>query len=110
MDPRWGSSGKRIEFTLDVKFCRIPANSAISAKMVRDNFGGKSSGVFVLDSAPSARLRGGFDRMKCVGGGYRIDRDRRGATMRFFVETDGTRENGSSYGYVPDEYHHYFIS
>jgi hypothetical protein len=101
MDPRWGSSGKRIEFSLDVKFCTdILANETVAEKMVKDNFGGKSSNVNLLESASKARLRGGFDSMNCQGGGYRIDADARTITARFYIAVDGTPERGSSYGDV----------
>ena len=107
MDPRWGASGTRIEFTLDVEFA-LPAadesgvdislaNEAICDKMVKDNFGGKSSKVRSLKSLKSARLRGGFDKMRCDGGGYRIDVGGGNSVCRFFVECEGTPERGGSY-------------
>jgi hypothetical protein len=98
MDPRWGASGKRIEFTLDVKFLSAVADETVASCMVKDNFGGKSSNVFVLESAKAARLRSGFDRMKCLGGGYRIDRSGSSGTARFYVAADGTPEKGSNNG------------
>jgi hypothetical protein len=98
MDPRWGASGKRIEFTLDVKFLNAVANETVASRMVKDNFGGKSSNVFVLESAKAARLRGGFDSMKCLGGGYRIDRSGSSGTARFYLAADGTPEKGSNNG------------
>ena len=53
MDPRWGASGKRIEFTLDVKFLSDTlANQTVVNRMVKDNFGGTSSPVYELTSAP----------------------------------------------------------
>lgn len=101
MDPRWGASGKRIEFSLDVKFfTETVANQTVVDRMVKDNFGGTSSPVYELKTAPKARLRSGFDEMACYGGGYRIDTARNGAssTVRFHVLVDGTPESGSSYG------------
>jgi len=100
MDPRWGASGKRIEFTIDVTFVLdMQANQTVVERMVKDNFGGTSSPVFKLDTAPCARLRSGFDEMACHGGGYRIDTGRNGAgTARFHILVDGTPESGSSYG------------
>ena len=119
MDPKWGASGSRIELTMDVSF-RIPddgggdkdddslvtsdldvslATEEIAAKMVKDNLSGQSTAVRVLDSSPNARLRGGFDQMQCLGGGYRVDigRNQRGSsTARFFVQVEGTKE--SEYG------------
>ena len=108
MDPRWGASGSRIEFTLDVEFA-LPtadesgvdvslANDATCDKMVKDNFGGKSSQVRSLKSLKSARLRGGFDKMRCDGGGYRIDVGGGNSVCRFFVECEGTPERGGTFG------------
>lgn len=97
MDPRWGASGKRIALSLDVVLCsdRV-ANTTTQAKMVKDNFTGKSTPVYQLESAQSARLRNGFDRMKCNGGGYRIDMANDGQTVRFFIEVEG--KDGAEYG------------
>mmetsp|Transcript_13266 Transcript_13266/g.22077 ORF Transcript_13266/g.22077 Transcript_13266/m.22077 type:complete len:280 (-) Transcript_13266:33-872(-) len=100
MDPRWGASGKRIEFTLDVEFDISLANDAICLKMVKDNFGGKSSAVRTVKSLKSARLRGGFDKMQCYGGGYRIDVGGGNSVCRFFVECEGTPERGGTFGDV----------
>jgi hypothetical protein len=102
MDPRWGASGKRIEFTLDVKFLtETAANQTVANRMVKDNFGGTSSPVYELITAPKARLRSGFDEMASHGGGYRIDTARNGGgTARFYILVDGTPQSGSSYGYV----------
>lgn len=105
MDPRWGASGRRIEFSLDVRFA-VPAgnNDALANKeererMVKDNFGGTSSDVWVLSTASVARLRQGFDKMKCYGGAYRIDRARNGGnTARFYIAVEGTPEDGSPHG------------
>lgn len=102
MDQRWGASGKRIEFSVDVKFLlnRI-ANQTIVDRMVKDNFGGSSSPTYELQTSPMARLRSGFDEMACHGGGYRMDTGRNGAgTVRFHILVDGTPETESSYGYV----------
>eukprot|EP00565_Helicotheca_tamesis_P008927 CAMPEP_0185723948 /NCGR_PEP_ID=MMETSP1171-20130828/604_1 /TAXON_ID=374046 /ORGANISM="Helicotheca tamensis, Strain CCMP826" /LENGTH=264 /DNA_ID=CAMNT_0028391719 /DNA_START=247 /DNA_END=1041 /DNA_ORIENTATION=+ len=103
MDPRWGASGKRIEFTIDVDFSNAGesslASEEVSARMVKDNFGGKSSPIYIVDSSPNARLRGGFDKMGCSGGAYRIDYGQGGrATVRFHLLVDGTPESGSTYG------------
>ena len=97
MDPRWGASGKRIELSLDVVlYADKVASTTIQAKMVKDNFAGKSTPVYQLESAQSARLRNGFDRMKCNGGGYRIDMANDGQTARFFIEVEG--KEGAEYG------------
>jgi hypothetical protein len=105
MDPRWGASGKRIGFSIDIKlFSDTPANAEVLDRMVKDNFGGTSSPVYKIVSSPFARLRSGFDRMACHGGGHRIDTGRNGAgTVRFHLLVHGTPERGSSFGdiYVP---------
>jgi hypothetical protein len=107
MEPRWGASGKRIEFTLDVRFQPNQlADEETRKKMVQDNKGGVSSTVCRLETAPLARLRSGFDSMKCQGGAFRMDKSQKAGqsdTLRFFVEVEGTPERGSSYGdlFVP---------
>merc|ERR1719174_629513 len=121
MDPRWGASGKRIEFTLDIRLASpggggeeeeeentaasaaALADEGIQKQMVKDNLSGTSSSTYVLQSAKHARLRQGFDKMKCTGGGYRIDNNKKNAgggvgTLRFFIQTDGTTNENSSYG------------
>ena len=75
MDPRWDTSGSRVEFTIDVSFQSTIANATEQAKIVKDNFGGKSSPVqqIICLSSKGAMLRRGFDSMKCHSGGYRLD-------------------------------------
>lgn len=102
MEPRWGSSGRRIEFTLDVRFVRGRlADQQISQQMVQDNQSGRSSPVYVLQNAPFARLRGGFDDMKCdTEGAYRIDQSTKGAgqsdALRFLISTKGKQDGDVS--------------
>ena len=101
MDPRWGASGKRIEFSLDVGLLtnRLAAPE-MSKKMIQDNTVGKSSQVFALDTAKFARLRDGFDRMECKGGAYRIDTGRSGrSTIRIVIEVEGTVKADQAYVY-----------
>jgi hypothetical protein len=99
MDRRWGASGRRIQFSIDVKFLTFLADESVASKMVKDNFGGSSSEFYSLESASSARLRNGFDKMECHGGGYRIDSSRGQDTIRFYLAVDGTTtEQNSSYG------------
>jgi hypothetical protein len=116
MDPTWGRSGKRIEGSFDVSF-QIPpmdndqdintdpslADQDVISKMVKDNLSGKSTAVRSLDASPNARLRGGFDKMPCHGGGYRLDIAKRAATARFYLEVDGTENGEGNYGdiFVP---------
>lgn len=108
MDPKWGKSGARIEGSIDVYFqisseespndCLADEN--IVDQMVKDNLSGTSTVVRKLDSN-DARLRGGFDSMKCNGGGYRIDISKKSSsTVRFFISVDGTEEDSriSSFG------------
>ena len=101
MDPRWGASGKRIEFALDINlfFNRLAAPE-MANKMIQDNNVGKSSQVFALETAQFARLRNGFDRMECKGGAYRIDVGKSGRrTIRMVVEVEGTIKADQSYIY-----------
>jgi hypothetical protein len=99
MDPRWGASGRRIALTLDVLFSGTLADKECRENMVKDNFGGSSSSVYRLETAPAARLRNGFGQMACNGGSYRVDSGGNGKqTARFYVSVDGTPERGSPYG------------
>ena len=90
MEPLWGASGQRIDFTIDVCFTSQPVNRTVAEQMVQDNRGSSSSPVFCFDVAPFARLRGGFDRMRCNPGGYRLDTSKGGQkTLRLFFQTEG---------------------
>ena len=101
MEPRFGASGQRIEFTLDVCFTTQPVDRKVAEQMVQDNRGASSSPVYCLDTAPFARLRGGFDRMKCQPGAYRIDTSGRGQkTLRLFFHTEGKKSGDV---YIPDD-------
>jgi hypothetical protein len=93
MDARWGASGNRIPFTLDIKLLANQlAEEDVASKMVKDNTMGKSSKVLKLKTAPFARLRDGFDRMQCHGGAYRMDLAKNGQyTIRMMVEVEGTK-------------------
>lgn len=116
MDPKWGSSGRRIQGSIDVYFqlpCLVEgidvslADENVVGKMIQDNLAKRSSSTAVrkLDCS-KARLRKGFDEMTCHGGGYRIDvgnsstNQRRisSSTVRFFIDVDGIGEKDSSYG------------
>ncbi len=113
MDPTWGRSGKRIEGSVDVSFQIPPINAddagipnvdpsladeSIVSKMVKDNLSGKSTAVRILEPSPNARLRGGFDTMKCYSGGYRLDIQKRASTARFFLDVEGTEGSDGNYG------------
>jgi hypothetical protein len=101
MDRRWGASGRRISFTIDCKFLTTSlASTDDAAKMVKDNYMGKSSATYAIATASAARLRGGFDKMNCGGGCYRIDSANNKDTVRFYLHVDGTSQN-QDYGCVP---------
>jgi len=95
MDPRWGASGRRIDFSLDILFTRSETSKEEAAIMIKDNIVGTSSSVYKLVSANNARLRNGFDRMPCHSGAYRIDDSK---SIRFYINVDGTEDK--SYGDV----------
>ena len=64
MDPRWGASGKWIKFTIDIDFLTSDGGEAsiasldVAEHMVKDNFGGTSSPVYVLNLSPNGHLQG----------------------------------------------------
>ena len=93
MDARWGSSGRRIECTLDIKLTSDRASAETSKQMVNDNQRGTSTPVFLVETATRARLKGGFDEMAVSGGGYRIDN---GNTLRFFANVEGATDGDVS--------------
>jgi len=108
MDPRWGASGRRIEFTLDVRFTQdTHVSDDFQKAMVKDNLGGQRTAVQRLDTADFARLRQGFDQLKCYGGAYRLDVQGGGvSTARFHVKMDGTKESQIDFGdlFIPQGY------
>lgn len=93
MEPRFGASGQRIEFTLDVCFTTQAASRNVAEQIVKDNRGASSSPVYCLDTAPFARLRGGFDRMKCQPGAYRVDTSANMGqkVLRLFFHAEGKK-------------------
>lgn len=108
MEPRWGASGRRIEFTLDVRFTGHGAAGEgttlhASSSLVGDGtslgwLGSKASDAscYSLETAPYARMRSGFDRMACLGGLYRIEKDKKNGDgmVRFCIQVDGTTDYG----------------
>jgi hypothetical protein len=107
MDPRWGNSGQRIEFTVDIRFVTAVDDSLVDdtkrQMMVQDNLGSQRSRTMLLQSAKCARLRQGFVKMNCDAGAYRIDSNKGTSTVRFFIQTEGVGEDGLSFGdvYIP---------
>eukprot|EP00957_Ditylum_brightwellii_P050874 3858405-Ditylum_brightwellii.AAC.1 len=63
MDPRWGASGKWLEFTTGVDFITNDGEEASIAsldaagRMVKDKFGRTTSPVYVLNSSPNAHVQ-----------------------------------------------------
>jgi len=113
MDPRWGASGRRIECTLDIAFPRPstsateegattipqPATEEITAGLIKTVTTKSStlSPVYKLQSAPFARLRGGFDEMKIIDGGYCVESSATASlssssTLRFCIDVVGTTD------------------
>jgi len=115
MEPRWGASGRRLEFTLDVSFLRLQlddiasssqeeeqrivndylASDDIALKLISSTSSSKSSlsPIYALHSAPNARLLGGFDKMEMFDGGYCIESSSTATatkTMRFCLSVAGT--------------------
>ncbi|KAL7551562.1 hypothetical protein ACHAWF_014752, partial [Thalassiosira exigua] len=112
MDPRWGASGRRIEGTVDVSFGSPTSSSSLSswasdgiAAGLRKTITQKSSKVSPvhrLKTAPYARLRGGFDKMKIAEGGYCVESPAGGrsssasSTLRFCLSVEGTKEGDAT--------------
>lgn len=99
MERRWGAWGRRIPFSLDIRFLSSLASDSDAAVMVKDNYMGKSSACYSILTADAARLRDGFDKMVCNGGCYRIDSAKRKDTVRFYLNVAGTNPE-QDYGYV----------
>ena len=96
MDPRWAASGKRIDFTLDVALYSDLVPDDLADQMVQDNTWGDKTPVYNVKALKAARLRSGFDQMKCQQGGYRLDN--KSTTIRFFLSVEGVSD--TSYGDV----------
>jgi hypothetical protein len=96
MEPRWGASGTRLEFTLDVRFSPAAVvNRTVTNQMVKDNLMGKAGPVCRLETASWGRMRSGFDRIQCLAGAYRIDRSSNGqATLRLFFTAPQGKQVG----------------
>ena len=106
MDPRWGASGRRIECTVDISFSRpgddniISPEQPIAAAVIKTASNKSSSSlspVYQLQSAPNARLRGGFDKMAITDGGYCIEgSSSSSSTLRFCLSVDGCKDGDVS--------------
>mmetsp|Transcript_29883 Transcript_29883/g.54218 ORF Transcript_29883/g.54218 Transcript_29883/m.54218 type:complete len:313 (-) Transcript_29883:242-1180(-) len=108
MDARWGGSGQRIECTIDVSFPRpmegedtneLLASVEITSGLLKTITKGKSSSqIYKLQSAPCARLRGGFGKMYIDEGGYCIESNSSSkslsssSTLRFCLSVDGAAD------------------
>ena len=111
MDPRWGASGRRIECTLDVSFAKdeqqnddaspSPEQQQLLASETADrllktvtNTKSSLSPVYKLQTAPYARLRGGFDKMAIQEGGFCIEStpSASSSTLRFCISVAGTKD------------------
>lgn len=100
MDPRWASSGRRIEFSLDVRFTDIEATD--DNRIVSDNIAGPKTRTKCLFSASHGRLNGGFNEMECHHGAYRVDQSKQGGTARFYVTVNGTVPKATTDAWIPD--------
>jgi hypothetical protein len=113
MDPRWGASGRRIEFTLDVSFPIFTDDAAYDIdllatedirKELLKSVTTKSSSVskvYKMNHARCARLKGGFDKMEVLNAGYCIETTastRSSSILRFCLSVAGKTEQ--SYGDV----------
>jgi hypothetical protein len=118
MDPRWGASGRRVEFTVDVSFVGLVedvvssdeqglASDDIAACLMKCVTSKSSlSPIYALDLAPYARLRGGFDKMAINNGGFCIESSSSASkssssTLRFCISVDGTTDGDIS---IPQGY------
>jgi hypothetical protein len=102
MDSRWAASGRRIEFTLDVRFAEDrTADADAGGRIVSDNIAGPKTATKCLLVASRGRLNKGFNEMKCHNGAYRIDLSKQGGTVRFFIGTDGTPPKTATDVWIP---------
>lgn len=100
-------SGRRIECTIDISFAttqpssdeddetQLLASEDVSTALIKTvtNKSSSLSQVYKLQSAPYARLRGGFDKMTITNGGWCIERgSSSSSTLRFCMEVAGTKD------------------
>ena len=111
MDPRWGASGRRIESTIDVSFAiqqsleeedetQTLVSEDIAAGLIKTvtNKSSSMSQVYKLQTAPYARLRGGFDKMSILDAGFCIEStpSASSSTLRFCIDVKGTKDGDVS--------------
>ena len=113
MDPRWGASGRRIECTIDASFAIQQQQSLleeddktqlvsedIAAGLMKTvtNKSSQVSQVYKLQTAPYARLRGGFDKMSILDAGFCIEStpSASSSTLRFCIDVSGTKDGDVS--------------
>ena len=106
-------SGRRIECTIDISFAtrtqpgiddeddetQLLASEDVSTALIKTVTNKSSSSlsqVYKLQSAPYARLRGGFDKMIIINGGWCIERGGSSSssksTLRFCIDVAGTND------------------
>ena len=111
MDPRWGASGRRIECTLDASFAiqqpleeddktQTLVSEDITAGLMKTvtNKSSSVSQVYKLQTAPYARLRGGFDKMSILDAGFCIEStpSASSSTLRFCINVPGVKDGDVS--------------
>jgi len=113
MDPRWGASGRRIECTIDVSFAiqqqqsleeddklQTLVSEDIAAGLMKTvtNKSSSVSQVYKLQTAPYARLRGGFDKMSILDAGFCIEStpSASSSTLRFCIDLPGVKDGDVS--------------
>ena len=99
MDPRWGASGRRVECTIDVSFGDVNDAAAATAEacveLKKSVATSSSTPPGKIRMAPYARLRGGFDKMQLIDGGFCIEDPGKGSstsTLRLCIEVSGASE------------------
>jgi len=99
MDPRWGASGRRVECTIDVSFGDVYDAAAATAEacveLKKCLATSASTPPRKMRTAPFARLRGGFDKMQLIDGGFCIEDPGKGSstsTLRLCIEVGGASE------------------
>lgn len=97
MDRRWAASGRRIEFTVDVRFLSSTTTNENDEAEVSSSSSGHPGSRIIVETAPYARMNGGFEKMKCDGGSYRIEQSgsNNQKVLRFCLQVQGTEQTTS---------------